>query len=76
MGAASASSAGASQHKALVFSAWSHLRKEKKKKKAKGGAQLGRREGGRVVPTSPVQSVHNYCFIFLTAENTIVKYAA
>lgn len=75
MGAASASSVGASQHKALVFSAWSHLRKQTNKQKSKMGSTVGK-EGERMVPTSPVQSIHNYCFIFLTAENTIVKYAA
>lgn len=76
MGAASASSVGASQHKALVFSAWSYLRKQNKtKKKSKMGSTVGK-EGERMVPPSPVQSIHNYCFIFLTAENTIVKYAA
>lgn len=62
MGAASASSAGASQHKALVFSAWSHLRKEKKKKRQKGEHSW---EGGREGEWSPLLQYKAFIIIVL-----------
>lgn len=68
LGTASASSVGASQQKALVFSAWSHLWKKSR--------QCSWEEGRESVPISPVQSSCNYGLIFLTAENTVAKDAA
>jgi len=66
--AASASSVGASQQKALALPCRSHLR-------IKTGSTVGK-EGLRVVPTPPVQNIHNCSFNFLMAENTLVKYPA
>lgn len=65
LGTAPASSVGASQQKALVFSAWSRLWK-------KAGSAAGK-EGERECSLF-LQS--NCGLILLTAENTVVKDAA
>lgn len=54
---------GLCQQKASVFPAWSHFKKPRER------IWEGERESN---PRSPVRSIPDYCFTFLTAENRVV----
>lgn len=62
MGMVSASRVGVSHQKVSVFLAWSHLKKT---------SIIGKERESDA--RSPVQSIPNYSFTFLTAENRVAK---
>lgn len=63
MGMVSASRVGVSHQKVSVFLAWSHLKKPE--------SIIGKERESDAC--SPVQSIPNYSFTFLTAENRVAK---